>query len=142
MLIATRLLKTLGLTSCGILFILTIPRDVMLTTQPSEPILAHTAAQPMSNSGVRLAVLQHFVRSGFEGSINRGNLGEMVSTIVLMSAFDEILFHATGDAWPMAVQLTEFMNSPFEAEAYFPLYECVRTDEKNENDLGRGLHFF
>ncbi|KAK2761667.1 hypothetical protein FQN54_001495 [Arachnomyces sp. PD_36] len=118
------------------------PRDVMRTTQPSEPILAHTAAQLMCSPKVRLSVLQQFMRSSFEGSINSGDLGEMVSTIVLMFAFDEVLFQRAGNPWPVAISLGDFMASLLGAEASSSMHKCVNTDKVMKSIWETGYIFF
>lgn len=117
-------------------------RDVMGTTQPSEPILIHSAAQLMSTPDIRLAVLQRFVMCSFGGSINSGDLGEMASTIILMLAFDEVLLRDTADAWPMAVPLAEFMDSFLGAETCSPMHGCVETDGTMKPIWESGFVFF
>lgn len=104
-------------------------RDVMRTTQPSEPILAHIAARMMSNSETRLAILQRFVKSSFEGSINTGDLGEMVTAIILLFAFYDASSRR-GKKWPQAIGFQDFLESLLAANACTSYAEYAHGDEE------------
>lgn len=58
-------------------------RDMLITSQPSEPILSHTSVVLMSDPVTRYQVLRQFARISFEGSINAGDLGEIVAAMIL-----------------------------------------------------------
>ncbi|OJJ43558.1 hypothetical protein ASPZODRAFT_161487 [Penicilliopsis zonata CBS 506.65] len=63
-------------------------RELMRTIQPSEPVLAHTAAEKMRDPAIRFYVVKNLARACFEGSINMGDIGEMVAALILLFAFD------------------------------------------------------
>ena len=63
-------------------------RTLLRTFQPSEPILASTAGRLMLNSEIRLRCVEELVTSSFEGTINVGDVGEIVASLLLMFAFD------------------------------------------------------
>ena len=57
-------------------------------SQPSQPILASTAGRLMLDSRTRLRCVEELVTSSFEGTINVGDVGEIVASLLLMFAFD------------------------------------------------------
>lgn len=115
-------------------------RNLIRTTQPSEPILAHIAADRMWKPNARLEIIKQFVSSSFEGSTNIGDLGEMAAGIILMFAFDESLF---GDdkTLPHAVTLQRFMKSLLGPAVQNTVDEAMRADLMMESLWKDGLVF-
>lgn len=65
----------------------------MMTIHPSEPILAYVRASRMTGPPTRLDVLRSLLSSCLEGKLtNIGDVGEMVSYLLLLFAFDERQF--------------------------------------------------
>lgn len=61
----------------------------MRTIQPSEPILAWVAFREIERKpGCKLQVLQNFHEQCARGSIDAGDIGEMVAALILMFSFD------------------------------------------------------
>lgn len=103
-------------------------RDLIRTTQPSEPILAHVASRAMSDhQRSRLEVLQTFVQSSYEGSINIGDLGGMVGAIILLFAFDRALEE---EELPSTVSVACFMEALLGIQAAADLARCVGSDQE------------
>lgn len=68
-------------------------RDLMMTIHPSEPILAYVGASRMTEPPTRLDVLRSLLSSCLEGKLTKiGDVGEMVSYLLLLFAFDERQF--------------------------------------------------
>lgn len=106
---------------------------MMRTTKPNEPILARSSAQLVSDAAVRLEVFQRFVAASFDGSISNGDLDEMISCIVSMLSFDEVVFERSNDAMPMAVPLKKFMESLLGEQACSSMSGCVETDQSMQS---------
>ncbi|KAK2786799.1 hypothetical protein FQN53_006096 [Emmonsiellopsis sp. PD_33] len=87
--------------------------DLMRTTQPSEPILANAAAGQMLRSKIRRWVVAELVTSSLEGSIDPGDLGEMVAALLLLFAYDKAQSTFQYDFLPMLIRLDKFMGSLF-----------------------------
>lgn len=65
----------------------------MMTIHPSEPILAYVGASRMTEPPTRLDVLRSLLSSCLEGKLTKiGDVGEMVSYLLLLFAFDERQF--------------------------------------------------
>lgn len=120
-------------------------RDMLLTSQPSEPILAHTSAVLMSDPVTRHQVFQQFARISFEGSINAGDLGEIVTAIILFLTYDEV-FHNEAQSLPAAVPLKDFLVSLLGNQMADKIMACSSTDAEMSPICSEGEvfcnHFF
>lgn len=120
-------------------------RDMLLTSQPSEPILAHTSAVLMSDPVTRHQVFQQFARISFEGSINAGDLGEIVAAIILFLTYDEV-FHNEVQSFPAAVPLKGFIASLLGSQMADKIVACSFTDAEMNPIFSEGEvfcnHFF
>lgn len=88
-------------------------RDLLRTTQPSEPILAFVAAEQMKKPAIRSSVIRQFVASCFEGTVNVGDVGEITAALLLLFAYDEVQFYHAPRDLPAPVQVSHFMASLF-----------------------------
>lgn len=102
-------------------------RDLLLTCQPSEPVLAHTSAVQMLDPATRVQVLQQFARISFEGSINTGDMGEIVAAIILFFTYDEVLYSEAHE-FPAAVPFQGFITCLFGCQVAGQIMECSSTD--------------
>ena len=120
-------------------------RDMLLTSQPSEPILAHTSATLMSDPVTRYQILQHFTRISFEGSIRTGDLGEIVAAILLFFTYDEV-YHNEEHNLPTAVSFKGFLASLLGSQVADSIIECSSTDAEMSPICSNGQvfcnHFF
>lgn len=118
-------------------------RDMMRTIHPSEPVLAHTSQLRMIDPVNRLHILQQFVTSCFEGSIDAGDIGEMVASLVLMFAYDETLFKpGMRSRRPTPLALSDFMASLLGEEQRDSMAERASTDSDMKKLWDGGLVFF
>lgn len=90
--------------------------------------------------------MQQFVTSCFEGSIDASDIGEMVASLVLMYAYDEVLFkenskHKT-KRLPSQIALGDFMKSLLGDEKGDIIAEQARTDREMKRLWESGLVFF
>ena len=88
-------------------------RDLLRTTQPSEPILAFVAAEQMKKPDIRFNIIRQFVASCFEGTVNVGDVGEITASLLLLFAYDEVQFYHYPRALPAPIQVSHFMASLF-----------------------------
>lgn len=88
-------------------------RQLLRTTQPSEPILAFVAAEQMKKPAIRSSVIRQFVASCFEGTVNVGDVGEITASLLLLFAYDEVQFHHAPRDLPEPIQVSHFMASLF-----------------------------
>lgn len=102
-------------------------RDLLLTCQPSEPVLAHTSAVQMLDPATRVQVLQQFSRISFEGSINTGDMGEIVAAIILFFTHDEVLYSEAHE-FPAAVPFGGFITCLFGCQLAGQIMECSSTN--------------
>lgn len=116
-------------------------RDMMRTIHPSEPVLAYTSAVNMINPVNRLRILQQFVTSCFEGSIDAGDIGEMVASLILMFAYDEVQFK-NSTVLPVPIPLGDFMASLLGEEQRNIMAERASTDSDMKKLWEKGLVFF
>lgn len=115
--------------------------NLIRTFQPSEPLLAYTAATKMSNPTTRLTVLKHFVNACFEGSVSVGDVGEIVAFLVLLFAYDELQFH-TPRALPTPIPLRDFMASLFGQERRAWMTDRMHSDYDMRELWDNGFVFF
>ena len=114
-------------------------RTLLRTYQPSEPILASTAQRLMLDSQIRIRCVEELVTSSFEGTINVGDVGEIVASLLLMFAFDDAHRDQCGVKLPpQKVWLRSFISS-FLATS---LETCVETQEKMRDLFTDGVVFF
>lgn len=59
----------------------------MRTIQPTEPVFLRASKNNVQSS--EASVHQEFTTSSIEGTVNLGDLGELVAAILLLFAFDE-----------------------------------------------------
>lgn len=121
-------------------------RDLMRTIHPSEPVLAYTSQVRMIDPKIRLKILQQFVTSCFEGSVDAGDIGEMVASLVLMFAYDEVLFKENNERvqkrLPSTLQLGDFMASLLGDEQQNIMAGQASTDSEMIQLWEGGLVFF
>ena len=87
-------------------------RLVMRTIQPSEPILAWVSSLEMQLwSNCRSQVVENFYKQCTVGSIDTGDIGEMVAALILMFSFDKK--QRTDVNGPIPQTLYEFLASLF-----------------------------
>ena len=116
-------------------------RELMRTTQPSEPILAYTAAKRMLNPGLRHRVIKDFARASFEGSVNLGDIGEIVAGLLLLFAYDES--HSSHEfTLPTPLSLKDFLGSLFCQEALEQINERMGSDPEMKALWKEGSVFF
>lgn len=117
-------------------------KDLMRAVQPSEPILAYTAASKMINPEVRLKALREFMLSCFEGSLmSTGNVGEMVASIILLFAHDEKQFDDP-TALPKPILLHDYLESLFGSERCDEMAQRMRTDADMKKLWETGMVYF
>lgn len=102
-------------------------QDMLITIQPSEPILAHTSAVLMSNPVTRLKALQQFARLNFGGGVNIGDLGECVAAIIMFLTYDEVC-HNKMQHFPAAIHLKVFLSSLLGSQVADEIMACSSTD--------------
>lgn len=102
-------------------------RDMLITSQPSEPILSHTSAVLMSDPVTRYQVLRQFARISFEGSINTGDLGEIVAAIILFFTYDQVS-HNEANSFPAAVSFEGFLAALLGSQVTDNIMKCSSTD--------------
>ncbi|RMJ24574.1 hypothetical protein PHISP_04561 [Aspergillus sp. HF37] len=106
-------------------------RETMRTTQPTEPILAHSAAMSMREPDIRLEVISRFVTASWEGTIgtiNLGDLGEMAAAITILLSYDEA-FARTKLEYPGSVPLTNFMEALL-GDVAGEISDCANTGDQ------------
>lgn len=117
-------------------------RDLLRTIQASEPILAHGAAKEMASWNTRLNIVQQFLYSGLEGSINIGDLGEMVVAMVLLFAYDKAMHECVKYLDPAAVTLERFTKLLLGEPVKDAISESMSTDQDMGTIWNTGLVFF
>lgn len=116
-------------------------RDMLRTTQPSEPILAHTSAQLMLSSKTRLGVVEQYIHVAFEGSIHVGDMGEMTSALILLFTFDEVWKNEIG-GFPGAIPLSIFLETLLGKNVASDIVDCASTDKDMRGLCKNGKIFF
>ena len=117
-------------------------RDYMRTMQPSEPILAYSAALKMIKPEVRLEALREFMLSCFEGSLmSPGDVGEMVASLIFLFAYDEKQFD-NQMALPKPVLLQDFMESLFGSERCDEMAQRMTADVDMKKLWETGIVYF
>lgn len=116
-------------------------RNLLRTFQPSEPVLAYTAATKMSNPTTRFAVVKHFVAACFEGTVSMGDIGEIVASMMLLFAYDELQFHQP-KALPTPIALQKFMTSLFGQDRCAGMTDRMHSDDDMRDLWDNGLVFF
>lgn len=118
---------------------------MLLTSQPSEPILAHTSAVLMSDPVTRYQILQQFARISFEGSVRMGDLGEIVAAILLFFTYDEV-YHNEEHKFPAAVSFKGFLAALLGSHVADNIMACSSTDADMSPICSNGQvlfnHFF
>lgn len=115
-------------------------RDVLRTTQPSEPILAFVASERMKDPGTRLRVIRQFVRSCFEGTVNVGDVGEITASLLFLLAYDEAV--QSQQTFPAPIPLAHFMTSMFGPQPGESMGTCMVTDQDMKKLWETGQVFF
>lgn len=65
-------------------------RNILSTTQPSEPMLAWVAFTETERQNAKFRMLENFSAQCSVGSIDVGDVGEMVACLILLFAFDKL----------------------------------------------------
>lgn len=116
-------------------------RDLLRTTQPSEPILAHVSANMMLNADTRLGVVEQFLHVCFDGSINVRDIGEMTSALILLFTFDEVWKNEIG-GFPGAIPLSNFLEALLGKNVASDIVKCASTDKDIRSLYDNGKIFF
>lgn len=116
-------------------------RDLLRTTQPSEPILAHVSANMMLKADTRLGVVEQFLQVCFEGSINVGDIGEMTSALILLFTFDEVWKNEIG-GFPGAIPLSSFLEALLGKNVASDIVKYASTDKNMRGLCDNGKIFF
>ena len=117
-------------------------RGLMRTIQPTEPILAYTAALRMINSQTRCNVLREFVSSCFEEKLkSTRDVGEMVAAMILMFAYDEKQFNYPR-ALPTPILVKDFMQALFGSGRCDDMAQRMNTDKDMKKLWHEGLVYF
>lgn len=84
-----------------------IDRNSLITTQPSEPVLAFASSCLLQDPSTRLSCIRAWVSCLHSGAVNPGDIGEQVASIILLFAFDHI-----SEPKDFARRMTGFFSSP------------------------------
>jgi hypothetical protein len=84
-------------------------RTVLRTIQPSEPILAWIALDEMKRRNCKYKVIENFWNHCNLGSIDAGDIGEMVASLILLFSFDK----SQTAKFPQPQLLMDFFQSLF-----------------------------
>lgn len=115
-------------------------RDLMRTTQPSEPILAFVASERMRDPETRLRVIRQFARSCFEGTVNVGDVGEITAYLLFLLAYDEAVQNQ--QTIPAPIPLVHFMASMFGPQPGENMGTCMVMDQDMKKVWETGQVFF
>jgi hypothetical protein len=119
------------------------------TIHPSEPILAHVATELMRKKPeIRLRVLQKFHHHCAHGSIDIGDIGEMVAALIFLFSFDrkhgeqfeEGNQHAQPN--PSPIGLYHFLESMFGKKFVSGLGKYIDDDMAINRMMTKGFVFF
>lgn len=114
-------------------------RLTMRILQPSEPILAWISLLEMKrNKGCRLKILQCFHKQCSMGSMNSGDIGEMVAALIFLLSFDA---NQPGYA-PKAQQIKIFLGALYGKGLVNELTVNCMEDEDMKSLLEDGHVFF
>jgi hypothetical protein len=81
--------------------------------------------------------------SSFEGTINVGDVGEIVASLLLMFTFDDTHYKSCGtELTPRKFRLGDFISSLFETSLANNLAACADTNESMSNLFSNGVVFF
>ena len=117
-------------------------RDLLRTTQPSEPILAFVAAEQMKKPDIRSNVIRQFVASCFEGTVNIGDVGEITASLLLLFAYDGIQFYHAPRVLPAPIQVSHFMASLFGEANNMEMTKRMAADQDMKTLWETGEVFF
>lgn len=96
----------------------------------------------MASWNTRLNIVQQFLYSGLEGSINIGDLGEMVAAMFLLFAYDEAMHECVKYLDPVAVTLGRFTKLLLGEPVKDAISESMSTDQDMGTIWNTGLVFF
>jgi hypothetical protein len=94
----------------------------------------------MLNSRTRLRCVEELVTSSFEGTINVGDVGEIVASLLLMFAFDSAHSKQCGAKLPQKVRLGDFISSFMGTSS--ELKATVKTRKEMQGLFANGVVFF
>lgn len=119
-------------------------RDLMRTVQPSEPILAYTAATRMFRLEVPLGILRKLILSCFEGQLrSSGDIGEVVAALLLLFAYDEKKKQfKQPKSLSRSLLLRESLESLFGNQRCDDMAQRMGTDEEMSNIWETGRVYF
>jgi hypothetical protein len=98
------------------------------------------AGRLMLNSRTRLRCVEELVTSSFESTINVGDVGEIVASLLLMFAFDGAHYKQCGAKLPQKVRLGDFISSFMGTSS--ELEASVKTREEIQGLFANGVVFF
>ncbi|EFX06381.1 hypothetical protein CMQ_6702 [Grosmannia clavigera kw1407] len=120
-----------------------VDRNDIITTQPSEPVLAFAASKLLQQAPTRLACIRSWIGGLHSGALNPGDIGEQVASMILLFAFDYVEFGVATeqDITPHAVPLREFLAALLGSRACDDLWR-YHADTTTGNLLKDGAVFF
>ena len=110
-------------------------RKFLQTVQPSEPVLAISSTEHMmKDPQIRLDIIKALYDSTTKGTIHLGDIGEMVSSLLLLFTFDKA--HGERSAGPM--KLSRFFESLLSSTS--PVLEGIINRMEDQEDLRNLWH--
>lgn len=114
-------------------------RVFVQTHQPSEPILALTSQEQMTeSSSTRAEVVKAFYMNIMKGTINLGDLGEIAAALVLLFAFDK----AEQSGSPRPVKVSTFLFTLFSEDIAIAIRERAMDRDGLRAIWEEGVVFF
>ncbi|CAG8634928.1 12267_t:CDS:2, partial [Ambispora gerdemannii] len=111
-------------------------RESLVTTSPSEPILAEAASHIMNYPGIFVQVLNHLVNSiRSHVVVNAGDQGELVGRILCLLAVDKAI-QSKYECWNMysqSITVQEFLDALVGSQAFEKL-KSVLDEQANSNN--------
>ena len=112
----------------------------LLTSQPSEPVLAFAASCELQKPESRLQCIRAWVDALQTGACNLGDVGEMVAALILLFSFDYISRPLS--ELPHAVRLETFFSALFKPAHWKALHDSHVTSPDVQEVLDDGFVFF
>lgn len=117
-------------------------REMLVTYQPSEPILTYVSSRYMLDPETRRKVFRKFCSVCYEGSVNVGDLGEIVAAMILFLTYDECVYVGpNATTYPRAISLRDYFTGLLGSEVEGNIMHCSSADPTMGHMYSEGTIF-
>ncbi|KZZ88587.1 hypothetical protein AAP_04910 [Ascosphaera apis ARSEF 7405] len=121
------------------IFYINPSRSLLWTHYASEPILAFQAARAMRTPARRLQALQRLVLAHSRGSVDLGDVGEMIAAIILLWTMDSFMEKSD---FPSSVAVHRFLEALLGTEVAKKMHISIQPNSSLVNIWENGKIYF